>query len=79
MESRMLVEYKVKTARKVRGTDVAEGQTLYAVQKGDLFFIWSYTKRDSAVYIDEKTSGPESKADEAANWRRNLQASEATE
>ena len=73
----MIVEFKAFRPRKVRGTDVVEGQTLYAVWKHGLLFIWAYADREMAEYIDGRAK-PESENDIAANWRRNLRDLVAT-
>jgi len=64
-----IVAYK-STGRHVRGTDIKIGQLVYAVQKGQLFFVWSYSDEAMARYMDAKLTGPENPMDEAANWRR---------
>ena len=67
----MIVEFKAFLPRKVRGTNVAAGDTLYAVRKAGLFFIWAYADREMAEYIDGRAK-LEGQADTSANWRRNL-------
>lgn len=66
----MIVKYKAARARHVRGTDVKAGQALYAVRKGDLYFVWSYSDKAMAELIDRKINGPETETDRLANWRR---------
>jgi hypothetical protein len=66
----MIEAYKSKHPRTLHGTDVAKGQTLYAVRKGDLYFIWSYSNRDFAEQMDKKLSTPTDPTDRAANWRQ---------
>lgn len=66
----MIVKYKATKARHVRGTDVKVGQDLYAVRKGNLYFIWSYSDKAMAEWIDRKINGPETETDRLANWRR---------
>lgn len=70
-----VVKYKASHARKVRGTDVKKGQTLYAVQNkiNGLFFIWSYTSKEQAEAIAAKV-GIDGVADEMANWRADISA-----
>ncbi len=60
----------LSTGRHVRGTDIKVGQPVYAIQKGELFFVWSYSDLAMAEYMDVKLTGPESLVDEQANWRR---------
>ena len=64
----MIVQFTATKARKCRGTDVKVGDTLYAVRKGDLYFVWSYLDRASAEKIDLRVS-PGDATDVAANWR----------
>lgn len=68
----MIQAYQARVARKVRGTSVTEGQTLYAVRKAGLFFIWSYSDKTFAEAMDAKLEGPKDKADREANWRDSL-------
>jgi hypothetical protein len=70
----MIIKYKATKARHVRGTDVKVGQTLYAVRKGDLYFIWSYSHKAMAEFIDREINRPETETDRLAKsspfWRR---------
>lgn len=55
-----------------RGTNAVEpGDTLYAIQNGDLYFIWCYTDKEYAQKVADRVS-PQSSVDIAANWRRNI-------
>ena len=67
-----IITYTARAARKVRGTNVEKGQTLYAIQKNNLYFIWSYSDLAFAKLMDGKLSGPEDNRDRGANWRKNL-------
>jgi len=58
-KNQMLVTYSAVVPRKVRGTYVASGQRLYAVKKGDLFFLWSYADENFARQMGAKLSGPQ--------------------
>jgi len=58
-KNQMLVTYSAVVPRKVHGTDVAAGQTLYAVKKGDLFFLCSYADENFARQMGAKLSGPQ--------------------
>lgn len=70
----MIVTYEAKRTRHVRGTRVEKGDTLYAVHRKNLYFIWSYTDRDMAEYMDQKLAeGPTSNVDRDANWRRDTE------
>lgn len=69
-----IVKYQAQHKRHVRGTRVEVGQILYAVQKGQRFFIWAYTNEQTAVKIDRKLGeGPIDPVDISANWRRSLE------
>lgn len=68
----MVIAFTARKRRKVRGTHVEVGDTLYAVKKGDLFFIWAYVHRDMAEEIDRRVS-PGNRTDIAANWRHSLE------
>lgn len=72
----MIEQYKakrlLKRPLKRRGLNVTEGQTLYAVRKGTLYFIWSYVDKAFAEQMDAKLTGPVDMADEQANWRRTV-------
>ena len=68
----MIVEFKSFMKRKVRGTNIELGQTLFAVAKNDYFFYWCYSDKATAEAIDRKLTGPTSQVDREANWRRDL-------
>ena len=69
-----IVKYQAQHKRHVRGTRVEVGQTLYAVQKGSLFFIWAYTDEQTATKMDHKLGkGTTDPTDISANWRRSLE------
>lgn len=71
----MIIEYRSKAKRHVRGTNVQPNQTLYAIKKGNYYFIWSYSNRAMAEYIDtvvepgQTWAGVSAGTDIAANWR----------
>lgn len=67
----MLVKFTARKARKVRGTDIAVGDTLYAIKKGNYYFIWAYLHKDMAEWIDGRVE-PKPGVDIEANWRRSL-------
>jgi hypothetical protein len=56
-------------SRTVRGTRAERGQGVFAIKKGDLYFIWAYTDEGFAKQMDAKLTGPTDDADKAANWR----------
>lgn len=68
----MLEKFNIKVGRKVRGTDVKAGQAVWAVKKGDLYFIWCYTNEETAKLLDRKLAGPTFPGDRGANWRERL-------
>lgn len=66
-----IVTYHAKKSRAVRGTNVAEGQVLYAVSHSGRFFVWSYTDRNFAEKMDKRLEAHQpDAADIAANWRK---------
>lgn len=69
-----VISFINKKARKVRGTYVRAGQTLYAVYNADfnLFWIWAYTDRDFAQTIANRIK-PGEASDIAANWRKHTE------
>jgi hypothetical protein len=67
----MLVKFTARKARKVRGTDIAVGDTLYAIKKGRYYFIWAYLDKDMAEWIDGIVK-PKPGVNIAANWRQSL-------
>jgi hypothetical protein len=67
----MIVEYSSPMDRKVRGTSIAKGQPLYAIRHEGMYFIWSYSNKAMAEYIDGKVY-PQGQVDVSANWRYNL-------
>ena len=73
----MIIEHESTRDRKVRGTDIRKGQMLYAIAKMvsgfRLYFIWTYSDKAMAEYIDSKLDGPTSEVDRQANWRVALQ------
>lgn len=73
----MIIEHESTRDRKVRGTDIKKGQMLYAIAKVvngfRLYFIWTYSDKAMAEYIDNKLDGPVSEVDRQANWRLALQ------
>lgn len=74
----MIITHISSRDRKVRGTDIKTGDTLYAIEKifdgFRLYFIWAYSDKAMAEYIDSKLDGPTSQADRQANWRVSLTA-----
>lgn len=68
----MIEEYKAVRPRAVRGTTIEAGQQLYAIRKGFLYFIWSYSDRAFAEQMDAKLEGPENQQEREANWRAHL-------
>jgi len=60
-------------SRKVRGTEIKQGDTLYAIYNRDyrLYFIWCYKDKEFARKVMEKVE-PVSEADIQANWRRKM-------
>ena len=67
----MIVAFTAKKARKVRGTDIKAGDTLYAIRKNGMYFIWCYIDAEFAKKIDEKAT-PGNATDISANWRHSL-------
>jgi hypothetical protein len=68
-----VVTFQSNQRRKVRGTDVMPGDTLYAVQdtNTNYYFIWAYTNKEQAEYIS-RIARIENETDLGANWRRKL-------
>lgn len=64
----MIQSFKARAPRKVRGTDIKEGDTLYAIRRGNLYFIWSYLHREMAEWINARLANPADATDRAANW-----------
>ena len=66
-----IVSFASMRPRRVRGTHVSVGDTLYAIQdiRSRLYFIWCYTQLDQAEFIAGRVS-PKDATDIAANWRR---------
>lgn len=65
-----VISYQSFANRKVRGTDVKQGQLLYAIKNEPtgLFFIWSYSDEAYAHKIADRVT-PGDAMDRAANWR----------
>jgi len=77
-----IIEFSSPKRRRVRGTNIKIGTTLYAVQDTHtrLYFIWAYTDRPTAEWIATRVH-PDSPADISANWRHDkaqLTPTEAT-
>lgn len=68
----MVISFISRRRRHVRGTKVEVGDILYAVRKGDLYWIWAYSDKGMAAHMDNRLTGPISLVDEAANWRRTV-------
>ena len=67
----MIVEYSAPKERFVRATKIVKGQTLYAIKHEGMYFVWSYSNKAMAEYIDAKVY-PQGELDISANWRYNL-------
>lgn len=65
-----VISFASPVSRKVRGTNVRKGQTIYAIQDTHtgLFWIWCYTDRAYAKRIANRVH-PDGPTDIAANWR----------
>lgn len=48
------------------------GTQLYAVRKQKLYYSWCYMHRDVAEAVDKKLEAPVTDLDRAANWRKTL-------
>lgn len=67
----MIVPFESHCDRRVRGTSIRKGQTLYAIRKRGLYFIWAYSNLEMAQSIDRDVEIGDD-TDRAANWRRSL-------